>query len=44
LTVEVEKGAFDKKLPVVAAENLTVGTERRLIQVFYTSYSAFLSV
>jgi hypothetical protein len=42
--LEVEKGAFDKKLPVVAAENLTVGIERRFTEVFYTSYSSFLSV
>jgi hypothetical protein len=35
LTVEVEKGAFDKKLPVVAAENPTVRIERRLFQVFH---------
>ena len=35
MTVEVEKGAFDKKLPVVAAENPTVRIERRLFQVFH---------
>jgi len=44
LTLEFEKGAFGKKLPVVAAQNPTVGIERRFTQVFYTSYSYFPSV